>query len=163
MIDIELFFKNITSVNGKIPRCRIELNGRGIFAGQVENKITLTAKAKEKNKIRIHFDNKESKDTVVDENGKIKEDLSFELQKLKIDGKDIKHLIWQSKYVTGNTEIESCLFFGPKGFFEFAFEMPILKWFLKTNHNINNNDPDWEQDYNFYNEAWQKLSKIQTR
>ena len=84
MIDIELFFKNITSVNGKTPYCRIELNGIDIFAGKVKSKIALTVKVKEKNKIRIHFDNKESKDTIIDENNKIKEDLSFELQKLKI-------------------------------------------------------------------------------
>ena len=32
-----------------------------------------------------------------------------------------------------DTVIDSCLFFGPKGYWELEFDSPILKWFLKTN------------------------------
>ena len=157
-------FKNINSVNQKYPICRIELNGNDIFIGKVVPQIELDASVDaEENNLRIYFENKQGKDTILDENNNISQDLNFELEKLTIDGLDLQHLIWQSKYFAKDSVIDSCLFFGPKGYWEIKFNSPILKWFLKTNHEKNNNDPDWEIDYNYYEEACQKLSKIQTR
>ena len=91
------------------------------------------------------------------------QDLNFELEKIIIDGLDLKNLIWESRYVAGDDTIESCLFFGPKGYWEIKFESPILRWWLKTNHDKNKNDPTWETDYNFYEKVCQKLNKIQTK
>jgi hypothetical protein len=156
-------FANINSVKHKIPACRIELNGHEIFAGDVQREIIVQAGTEQSNTLRVHFQNKTGADTILDDANNITQDLSFELQKLVIDNVDVEHLIWQSKYVTDDSVIDSCLFFGPRGFWEFTFDLPILKWFLKMNHTINNNDPDWEKDYNYYKEAWDKLSKIQTR
>lgn len=157
-------FKNINSVNKKRPICRIELNGNDIFFGDVVKQIKIDAPTKQqKNILRIHFENKEGRDTIVDENDCIVQDLNFELEKLLIDGLDLQHLIWQSRYVCKDSVINSCLFFGPKGYWELDFDSPILKWFLSTNHQKNNNDPTWEVDYNYYEEACQRLSKIQTR
>ena len=157
-------FKNINSVNAKYPICRIELNGTDIFIGKVVPQIELDASVNaEENNLRIYFENKQGKDTILDENNNISQDLNFELEKLTIDGLDLQHLIWQSRYFAKDSVIDSCLFFGPKGYWEIKFNSPILKWFLKTNHEKNNNDPDWEIDYNYYEEACQKLSKIQTR
>ena len=157
-------FKNINSVNQKYPICRIELNGNDIFIGKVVPQIELDASVDaEENNLRIYFENKQGKDTILDENKNISQDLNFELEKLTIDGLDLQHLIWQSKYFAKDSVIDSCLFFGPKGYWEIKFDSPILKWYLKTNHEKNNNDPDWEIDYNYYEEACQKLSKIQTR
>lgn len=157
-------FKNINSVNQKYPICRIELNGNDIFIGKVVPQIELDASVDaEENNLRIYFENKQGKDTILDENNNISQDLNFELEKLTIDGLDLQHLIWQSKYFAKDSVIDSCLFFGPKGYWEIKFNSPILKWYLKTNHEKNNNDPDWEIDYNYYEEACQKLSKIQTR
>jgi len=157
-------FKNINSVNAKYPICRIELNGTDIFIGKVVPQIELDASVDaEENNLRIYFENKQGKDTILDENNNISQDLNFELEKLTIDGLDLQHLIWQSRYFANNSVIDSCLFFGPKGYWEIKFNSPILKWFLKINHEKNNNDPDWEIDYNYYEEACQKLSKIQTR
>ena len=157
-------FKNINSVNQKYPICRIELNGNDIFIGKVVPLIELDASVDaEENNLRIYFENKQGKDTILDENKNISQDLNFELEKLTIDGLDLQHLIWQSKYFAKDSVIDSCLFFGPKGYWEIKFDSPILKWYLKTNHEKNNNDPDWEIDYNYYEEACQKLSKIQTR
>lgn len=157
-------FKNINSVNQKYPICRIELNGNDIFIGKVVPLIELDASVDaEENNLRIYFENKQGKDTILDENNNISQDLNFELEKLTIDGLDLQHLIWQSKYFAKDSVIDSCLFFGPKGYWEIKFNSPILKWYLKTNHEKNNNDPDWEIDYNYYEEACQKLSKIQTR
>ena len=157
-------FKNINSVNAKYPICRIELNGTDIFIGKVVPQIELDASVdSEENNLRIYFENKQGKDTILDENNNISQDLNFELEKLTIDGLDLQHLIWQSRYFAKDSVIDSCLFFGPKGYWEIKFNSPILKWFLKTNHEKNNNDPDWEIDYNYYEEACQKLSKIQTR
>ena len=157
-------FKNINSVNQKYPICRIELNGNDIFIGKVVPQIELDASVDaEENNLRIYFENKQGKDTILDENNNISQDLNFELEKLTIDGLDLQHLIWQSKYFAKDSVIDSCLFFGPKGYWEIKFNSPILKWYLKTNHEKNNNDPDWEIDYNYYEEACQRLSKIQTR
>jgi len=156
-------FANINPLKNKAPACKIELNGTQIFAGNVESTIVLQAESKQSNTLRIHFENKTGADTIVDEENNIIQDLSFELKNLVIDNVDVKHLIWRSKYIADRSVIDSCLFFGPRGFWEFSFDLPILKWFLKTNNTINKNDPDWEKDYNYYKEAWDKLSKIQTR
>tara|TARA_B100000579_G_C22841926_1_gene862032 strand:+ start:923 stop:1411 length:489 start_codon:yes stop_codon:yes gene_type:complete len=159
----ELKFKNINVVNKKYPICRIELNGDDVFTSKVQDKITFDADTQVNNVLRIHFVNKEGKDTVLDDNNQIKQDLNFELEKVIIGGIDLQHLIWESKYITKESVIDSCLFFGPKGYWELRFDSPILKWFLMTNHNKNNNDPTWEIDYNFYEKVCQKLNKIQTR
>ena len=159
----EFKFKNINSVNNKEPICRIELNGNNVFSGAVQEQMILDTPTQDNNILRIFFENKEGKDTVLNDQQQIIQDLNFELEQVIIDGIDLKHLIWQSKYVAHDSVIDSCLFFGPKGYWELAFDSPILKWFLRTNHNKDNNDPTWETDYNFYEKVCQKLNKIQTR
>ena len=159
----EFKFKNINSVNNKEPICRIELNGNNVFSGAVQEQMILDTPTQDNNILRIFFENKEGKDTVLNDQQQIIQDLNFELEQVIIDGIDLKHLIWQSKYVAEDNVIDSCLFFGPKGYWELVFDSPILKWFLRTNHDKNNNDPTWETDYNFYEKVCQKLNKIQTR
>jgi len=162
-VNFEFKFKNINPVNNKYPICRIELNSDDIFSGKVEQRIVLDADTQENNVLRIFFENKGNKDTILDDNNQIKQDLNFELEKLTIDGIDLQHLIWESRYVAKDSVIDSCLFFGPKGFWELKFDIPVLKWFLKTNHNKNNNDPTWEEDYKYYKESCQILNKIQIK
>jgi len=162
-VNFEFKFKNINPVNNKDPICRIELNSNDIFSGKVEQRIVLDADTQENNVLRIFFENKGNKDTILDDNNQIKQDLNFELEKLTIDGIDLQHLIWESRYVAKDSVIDSCLFFGPKGFWELKFDIPVLKWFLKTNHNKNNNDPTWEEDYKYYKESCQILNKIQIK
>ena len=162
-VNFEFKFKNINPVNNKDPICRIEFNGDDIFSGKVEQRIVLDADTQENNVLRIFFENKGNKDTILDDNNQIKQDLNFELEKLTIDGIDLQHLIWESRYVAKDSVIDSCLFFGPKGFWELKFDIPVLKWFLKTNHNKNNNDPTWEEDYKYYKESCQILNKIQIK
>ena len=157
---LEFTFKNVNKVKNKHPICRIELNGTTLWQGDVKNKVSLDAVSEHTNTLKIFFENKHGRDTVLDENNNIKQDLNFELERLCIDGLDLKYLIWESKYVAGDTTIPSCLFFGPKGFWEIQFEHPILRWILKRNHYKNNNDPEWEIDYNYYEEACRKLEKI---
>ena len=159
----EFKFKNINSVNNKEPICRIELNGNNVFSGEVKEHITVDTNTQSNNVLRIFFENKQNKDTILNNEQQIIQDLNFELEQVIIDGIDLKHLIWQSKYVAHDNVIDSCLFFGPKGYWELIFDSPILKWFLRTNHNKDNNDPTWETDYNFYEKVCQKLNKIQTR
>ena len=162
-VEFEFKFKNINSVNNKYPICRIEFNDADIFSGKVEQRIVLNADTQENNVLRIFFENKRGKDTILDDNNQIKQDLNFELEKLTIDGIDLQHLIWESRYVAKDSVIDSCLFFGPKGFWELKFDAPVLKWFLKTNHDKNNNDPTWEEDYKYYKESCQILNKIQIK
>tara|TARA_B100000035_G_C20638398_1_gene395481 strand:- start:20 stop:529 length:510 start_codon:yes stop_codon:yes gene_type:complete len=160
IMDFEFRFNKINNLPHKEPICRIELNGHTAFTGKVKEQIKLSAEAKDRNVLRIFFENKSGKDTVVNKQNEIVQDLTFELEKVIINGLDLKHLIWQSRYVAGDNIIDSCLFFGPKGHWELEFDSPVLKWILRTNHNINNNDPGWEADYNYYEEACQKLEKI---
>ena len=162
-VNFEFKFKNINPVNNKYPICRIELNSDDIFSGKVEQRIVLDADTQENNVLRIFFENKGNKDTILDDNNQIKQDLNFELEKLTIDGIDLQHLIWESRYVAKDSVIDSCLFFGPKGYWELKFDAPVLKWFLKTNHDKNNNDPTWEEDYKYYKESCQILNKIQIK
>ena len=159
----EFKFKNINVVNKKYPICKFELNGDDIFYGKVKENLTFDEDAQENNILRIYFVNKDGRDTILDNNNEITKDLNFELGKVVIDGIDLKHLIWESKYVTKESVIDSCLFFGPKGYWELKFDTPVLRWFLKTNHAKNNNDPTWEQDYNYFEKVCQKLDKIQIR
>ena len=162
MPSIELKFKNINAVNNKVPIVRVMVNDTELLHETVKTKMAtpLTLHNQNKNVLRIYFANKEDSDTKLDSNQKIVQDLNFELEQIIIDGHDVKDLIWNSEYITSKEKIKSCLFFGPKGHFEFKFEIPILKWILKTNHEKHNNDPNWEEDYNYYTEAWKLLSQI---
>ena len=165
MPSIELRFKNINIVNNKQPLVRVVINDVELLHESVKTKMITplvinNQPVQEKNILKIYFDNKEDSDTKLDYENKIVEDLNFELEKIIIDGHDVKELIWNSEYVTKTEKISSCLFFGPKGHFEFKFDMPILKWILKSNHEKHKNDPNWEEDYNYYTEAWKLLSQI---
>ena len=162
-MNLEFHFKNIKSVNGKEPICRINVNDYDIYTGAVKEHIMVSHDSEQKNVLRVFFENKTSRDTIVDTDNNIVEDMSFELERLKIDGVDLKHLIWQSSYHYDDTKIDSCLFFGPKGYWEIKFDVPVLRWWLELNHNKNNDDPTWEQDYNHYKEVCKRLDRIQTR
>ena len=99
-------------------------------------------------------------DTIV-KDGKIIRDRSFELDKIVIDGYDLEELIWASKFLAEDGQIyPSCLFFGPNGQFKLDFYNPVLYWILKTRHEKNNNDPNWEEDYNYYQQACKILTQI---
>jgi hypothetical protein len=157
---LEFYFKNINGVGEKQPVCRIALNGSDLYTGKVKEKVILDSVHNDHNTLKIFFENKEGRDTIIDDQNQIKQDLNFELERLIVDGIDLKHLIWESKYISKDDIIESCLFFGPKGHWEINFDSPILKWVLRTNHAKNKNDPDWEEGYNYYEEACLKLEKI---
>ena len=158
MPSIELRFKNINIVNNKQPLVRVVINDVELLNEPVKTKMVTPLTLNDqpvptKNILKIFFDNKEDSDTKLDHENKIVADLNFELEQIIIDGHDIKNLIWNSEYVAKGEKIPSCLFFGPKGHFELKFDMPILKWILKSNHEKHNNDPKWEEDYNYYTEA----------
>ena len=157
---LELRFKNINSLKNKNPALQVVLNDAELVNDTVKPYFKIETAEKEHNVLKIYFTNKKDSDTVLDHNNNIIEDLNFELEQIIINGYDVKDLIWNSQYVTKTEKIQSCLFFGPKGYFEFKFDMPILKWILKTNHEKHNNDPNWEEDYNYYTEAWKLLSQI---
>lgn len=156
---IELYFKNINLS----PACDILVNNNLYYSGLVQEHITLEVNDKEYDEyeLDIKFTNKLPNDTKVDANGVIVEDKNFELQKIIIDNYSLEELIWQGNYFSDEGQIyTSCLFFGPKGKFNIKLENPILRWILATRHNINNNDPNWFEDYTYYTEAWKILQQI---
>ena len=91
-------------------------------------------------------------------------DRSFELEQCIIDDYDLQELIWQSCFISTDGEIyESCLYFGPNGEFQLEFESPILRWILRTRHEKNNNDPTWEEDFEYYQQACNRLQLISNK
>jgi len=158
MNTIGLKFKNIHKSGVKQPRILVEINGTKLTEEEVKTEVSLNFKAQQTNVLKIHFVNKQGRDTVTNAMGEIVSDMNFELDTITIDGIDIKDLKWQGNYHTDNDSIKSCLFFGPKGYYELIFSSPVLKWTLEQNHLKNQDDPEWEEDYNYYTEAWNKLN-----
>jgi hypothetical protein len=159
-MNLALKFKNIQDCNG-LPRIRIHINDAVVFENEVCPLITVQCHPVDNQiKLRIeHYGKDPSTDTVVDK-GVIVQDRSCELDIIEVDGYDLEELRWHSAYhCEDGTVIDKCLFFGKNGTWHIAFELPVLKWILKTRHEINNNDPDWQQDYESYVRACRLLNK----
>lgn len=160
-MNITLKFKNINAnAMGKVPAVAISINGEDWYQGDVQESLSLDGDVKiGPIDLQIKFVNKQGTDTqIVD--GTIVSDMNFELDDISIDHLPLEHLKWQSQYVCDDQQIISgCLFFGPPGYWQFSAYTPILKWMLETNHRINNNDPTWEEDYEYYQKACLILNK----
>jgi hypothetical protein len=155
-----LKFKNIVDA----PMCAIIINNQELYRGEVLDLYDFDVDVADGvAKLQIdHWDKKPS-DTVV-ENNVIVRDRSFELDTVIIDNYNIEELIWKSQfYATDGNVYKSCLFFGPNGSYVLNFYNPVLYWILQTRHQDNNNDPEWEQDYNYYIRACKILKQISTR
>ena len=161
-MNLELYFKNINKGPNDIdPMIRIIINGQEEYNGTVQKKIAINKEINNENvKLEINFYNKTYKDTKVDDVGKIINDMNFEISKIIVDDIDFEDLIWNSTYVFKDQTIEKCLFFGPNGKFIINWKMPVLKWYLETQHQLKNNDPHWEEDYEYYTEACKILKQI---
>jgi hypothetical protein len=154
---LKLIFKNIVDA----PKCKILLRGTELYSGPVLSDFEYQHDLPAGDcSIVIEHWNKHPTDTIV-QDGKIVRDKSFELDKIMIDDYDLEELIWQSEFQSQDGNVyPSCLFFGPNGKFVLNFHNPVLYWILKTRHEKNNNDPTWEQDYNYYQQACKMLAHI---
>ena len=101
MSTIKLKFKNINSVNSKAPQMAVHVNSKELFKGQVSEEHVIDVDLQEQNILKIYFINKEDPDTVI-QDGKIINDLNFELENITVDQHDIQDLIWKGKYVSWN-------------------------------------------------------------
>jgi hypothetical protein len=157
---IQLQFKNIIDE----PRCRILINDQVLFVGIVQTQHAFDV-AVPQGACRltiVHYD-KSPEHTIV-ENGVIVRDRSFELERCVIDGYNLQELVWHSEFVADDGNVfKSCLFFGPNGEFRLDFENPALRWILRTRHKQNNNDPHWEQDFEYYQQACKRLQLMSTK
>jgi len=154
---LELKFKNIIDA----PKCKILLGNRELYSGIVLLNFEYEHFCQDGQcQLIIEHWDKLPSDTIV-QDGKIVRDRSFELDKIIIDGYDLEELIWVSEFSAENGQVySSCLFFGPNGKFKLDFYNPVLYWILKIRHEKNNNDPDWEEDYNYYQQACKILKQI---
>lgn len=154
-----LKFKNINDVNG-LPKIKISINGEIIKDCVVSESIDVDSSVSGTICFEIeHHGKNPNTDTIV-ENGVIVQDRSFELDSIVVDGYDLEELKWQSRFVTDQGEIlDKCLFFGPNGTWTIEFDLPVLRWILKTRHELNDNDPSWEEDYNSYTSACRLLNR----
>ena len=156
-MNIELYFKNINNS----PECNVTANGTSLYAGPVREKISINSTTLGEIFLQIAFTNKQPTDTVVDSSGTIVSDKNFELDKIIIDNYNIEELIWNSEYVADHGDVySSCLFFGPPGKFTIKLENPVLPWILRTRHERNGDDPNWQEDYNYYDTACKLLAQI---
>ena len=144
--------------NNKIPEIAVTVNGVTLYTGIVESIINFDTDADGEVILRIEYINKLGTDTVVDSNGAIVTDMNFTLASITVDSIAFEELIWNSVYVAEDNTYPNCLFFGPAGYFEIKFTVPVLAWLLKTRNDKNNNDPNWEEDYNYYVKACKILA-----
>ena len=153
---LDLEFINIVDS----PLCCISINGKEFYSGPVLEHYSLDTDVPQGElALTIAHWGKRPEDTIV-EQGTIVRDRSFELSSVIIDGHNIEELKWQSEFQADDGAVyPSCLFFGPNGQYVLKFENPVLRWILKTRHNKNNNDPHWEEDYNYYMEACRLLAQ----
>lgn len=159
-MNLALKFKNIQDCNG-LPRIRIVINDAVVFENEVCPLIPVQCHPVD-NKINLsieHYGKDPSTDTVVAD-GAIVQDRSCELDTIEVDGYDFQELKWLSAYHCDDGNVlDKCLFFGKNGTWHIAFELPALKWILRTRHEINRNDPDWSEDYESYVRACRLLNK----
>ena len=158
---LTLLFKNINSYNGA-PTVRVSINHHEIWNGAVSQEITKEIPSVDGTVILNiqHYGKNYSQDCVVVD-GNIIEDRNCELDKIIVDGYDLEELIWNSTYQTDEQEtLDHCLFFGKNGTFSIQFELPILRWILKTRHDTLQNDPYWEDDYNSFQTACKILNNL---
>lgn len=146
--------------HNKIPHIRIELNHRVCHDGPIQDRITVAADVGPKNLLRIYFVNKLPSDTQVDRHGDIILDMNFTLANITAQGVVFDELLWDGTYVAGDALYESCLFFGPQGFYELEFASPILKHKLQKKFERGELDTHWEEDYNYYTQACEILKKL---
>lgn len=151
---IKLQFKNIIDD----PRCTIRINNHILFSGIVQPQHVFDVAVPQGTcRLTIKHWDKLPEHTIV-EQGVIVRDRSFELERCILDNYDIQELIWSSCFVADHGEVyESCLYFGPNGEFQLDFENPPLRWILRTRHERDNNDPHWEEDFEYYQQACNRL------
>lgn len=143
------------------PRCKIRLNGLELYSGDVMERFEFEHDATTGPMlIEIEHWDKKPEDTVV-ESDIIVRDRSFQLKKITVDDIDLEELIWHSEFRANDGKVyPSCLFFGPNGCFVLELELPALRWILKKRHEKNNNDPTWDEDYEYYIQACKILKQI---
>lgn len=144
----------------KMPAIRIEVNGGVCYDGPVQSRISVAAELENENLVKIYFVNKSSTDTQVDSAGKIVQDMNFTLANISAENTTFDELLWNGRYVAGIDVYDSCLFFGPYGFYELCFQSPVLKHKLQQKFERGELDAHWEEDYNYYTEACKILKKL---
>ena len=158
-MNLALKFKNIQPCNG-LPHIRIVINDAVVFENTVCPLITVQCHPVD-NQIKLSIEHY-GKDTAVDTvviDGVIVQDRSCELDTIEVDGYDLQELKWLSAYhCDDGSVLDKCLFFGKNGTWHMAFELPVLKWILRTRHEINRNDPTWAEDYESYVRACRLLN-----
>ena len=158
---LTLLFKNINLCNGA-PTIRVRVNHLEVWNGAVVPEISVDTHVVD-NSVELeieHYGKNYSKDCVAS-NGTIVEDKNCEIDKIIVDGYDLEELVWNSSYHTDdNDALDHCLFFGKNGIFLIRFDLPILRWILKTRHDTLQNDPYWEDDYNSFQAACKILNNL---
>lgn len=149
MSQVSFYFDNISCLEHKKPIISIHINFNEVFYGQVCSSISVQSELKDLNYIQIYFKNKLPEDTTDEK------DLNFSLQNILIDDDAFDELLWQGSYHYDDQKIDSCLFFGPKGYYQICFQMPFALWKLKSKDaSVTDNE------YKLYKNACQILSQI---
>lgn len=158
---LELNFKNINSCNG-VPLLKISVNQQVCWDNPVQEKISLEyAIDVERINLTVEHYGKNNLTDTISHNGLITQDKNCELDSIVVDGYNLAELKWRSYYQTQDGErLDQCLFFGKNGCWHLTFDLPILRWILKTQHETKNNDPHWEEDYENYIQACKLINNL---
>lgn len=141
---------------------QVRVNQRPVWSGAVVQEIIINDPyVNGAIVLEIEHHGKDYSQDCVVVDGNIVADKNCELDKIIVDGYDLEELIWNSCYQTDHQEtLDHCLFFGKNGIFSIKFDLPILRWILKTRHDTLQNDPYWEDDYNSYQSACKILNNL---
>jgi len=134
------------------PEMDIQIDDISYFRGPVDEQVNISI---DKDyyvnfNLKIYFTNKNPNDTVIDNDGNIIEDKNFELDDIYIDNESIENYRWAGVYCFNENIIDSCLFFGPAGYFELTLAGPGNYKHIQTTTDY----PDWKEQYE--NWVWAK-------
>lgn len=158
---LELNFKNINNCNG-VPLLKIFVNQQQVWDGPVQEKILLESAINNgPAELTVEHYGKNNLTDTITQDGKIINDKNCELDSVAVDEYNLAELKWQSYYLTSdNEQLDQCLFFGKNGSWHLSFELPVLRWILKTQHQLKNNDPYWEENYENYIQACKLINNL---
>jgi len=128
--------------------CTIFFNKTQVYTGEVLPNLILTTE--EVGDITIEIETKNN--------------LIFEFKKAIIDDQCLDDIMWDHGFFIdphGNIQ-EGCLYACKPGIITLKISNPILPWLLENKHKKFNNDPNWEDDYLYYNKACQLLNLIKS-
>lgn len=86
--------------------------------------------------LQIRLENKSDRDTVVDLNNVITQDMLLNIKSIEVDGIDLGNIIWNKSYFEGDEpdrpRLDNCVNLGWNGSYILQFTSPFYLWLLEN-------------------------------